>query len=67
MVGDFFGSPLDFEYPIGDKLYELAVMNLEDVNKLKKLYTDLIELVAMIYWHFYLFHHYLSVNIFHLH
>lgn len=46
MVGDFFGSPLDFEYPIGDKLYELAVMNLEDVNKLKKLYTDLIELVC---------------------
>ena len=37
MVGEFFGSPLDFEYPIGDKLYELAVMNIEDVNKLKKI------------------------------
>lgn len=46
MVGEFFGSPLDFEYPIGDKLYELAVMNLEDVDKLRKLYTDLIELVC---------------------
>ena len=46
MVGEFFGSPLDFEYPIGDKLYELAIMNVEDVNKLKKLYTDLIELVC---------------------
>ena len=46
MVGEFFGSPLDFEYPIGDKLYELAVMNFDDVDKLRKLYTDLIELVC---------------------
>ena len=46
MVGEFFGSPLDFEYPIGDKLYELAVMNFNDVDKLRKLYTDLIELVC---------------------
>ena len=46
MVGEFFGSPLDFEYPIGDKLYELAIMKFEDVDKLKALYTDLIELVC---------------------
>lgn len=37
MVREFFGSPLDFEYPIGNKLYELAIMNIEDVNKLKKI------------------------------
>lgn len=46
MDGEFYGSPLDFEYNIGDKLYEFAIMDYEDFDKLKKLYTELIEIVC---------------------
>ena len=46
MDGEFFGSTLDFEYNIGDKLYEFAIMSYEDFDKLKTMYTQLIELVC---------------------
>ena len=46
MDGEFFGSTIDFEYNIGDKLYEFAIIELKDFDKLKTLYTDLIKLVS---------------------
>ena len=46
MDGEFFGSTLDFEYNIGDKLYEFAIMSYEDFDKLKILYTELINIVC---------------------
>ena len=46
MDGEFFGSTLDFEYNIGDKLYEFAIMRYEDFNKLKILYSELINIVC---------------------
>lgn len=44
--GEYFGALGDFEYNIGDKLYEFAIMSNEDFNKLKEMYTQLIELVC---------------------
>ena len=44
--GEYFGNTRDFEYNIGDKLYEFAIMEYEDFDKLKKLYTELIEIVC---------------------
>ena len=44
--GEFFGPIKDFEYNIGDKLYEFATMTYEDFDKLKAMYTQLIELVC---------------------
>lgn len=46
MVGEYFGALGNFEYNIGDKLYEFATMNYEDFDKLKAMYTQLIELVC---------------------
>ena len=46
MIGEFFGATHDFEYNIGDKLYEFAIMSYEDFDKLKTMYTGLIELVC---------------------
>lgn len=46
MIGEFFGATHDFEYNIGDKLYEFAIMSYEDFDKLKTIYTQLIELVC---------------------
>ena len=46
MDGEFFVSTLDFEYNIGDKLYEFAIMSYEDFDKLKILYTELINIVC---------------------
>lgn len=43
---EYFGAIHDFEYNIGDKLYEFAIMNNEDFEKLKAMYTQLIELVC---------------------
>lgn len=45
MIGEFFGATYDFKYNIGDKLYEFAIMGYEDFDKLKEMYTQLIELV----------------------
>ena len=46
MIGEFFGATHDFEYNIGDKLYEFAIMSHQDFEKLKAMYTQLIELVC---------------------
>lgn len=44
--GEFFGAIHDFEYNIGDKLYEFATMTYEDFDKLKSMYSQLIELTC---------------------
>ena len=44
--GEYFGAIHDFEYNIGDKLYEFAIMSHQDFEKLKAMYTQLIELVC---------------------
>ena len=46
MDGEFFGSTLDFEYNIGDKLYDFTIMEYDEFNKLKILYTELINIVC---------------------
>ena len=46
MDGEFFGSTLDFEYNIGDKLYYFAIMEYDEFDKLKILYTELINIVC---------------------
>ena len=46
MIGEFFGATHDFEYNIGDKLYEFAIMSYKDFDKLKTMYTQLLELVC---------------------
>ena len=33
MDGEFFGSTLDFEYNIGDKLYDFAIMEYNEFDK----------------------------------
>ena len=44
--GEYFGAIHDFEYNIGDKLYEFAIMSHQEFEKLKAIYTQLIELVC---------------------
>ena len=44
--GEYFGAIHDFEYNIGDKLYEFAIMEKKEFEKLKAIYTQLIELVC---------------------
>ena len=44
--GEFFGAIHDFEYNIGDKLYEFAIMTYEGFDKLKAMYSQLIELTC---------------------
>ena len=44
--GEYFAAIHDFEYNIGDKLYEFAIMSHQDFEKLKAMYTQLIELVC---------------------
>ena len=46
ILGEYFGALGNFEYNIGDKLYEFAIMSYEDFDKLKTMYTQLIELVC---------------------
>ena len=45
-TGEYFGALGDFEYNIGDKLYEFAIMSHQDFDKLKAIYNQLIELVC---------------------
>ena len=45
-TGEYFGALGDFEYNIGDKLYEFAIMSHQDFDKLKAMYNQLIELVC---------------------
>ena len=44
--GEYFGAIHDFEYNIGDKLYEFAIMSHQEFEKLKAIYTQLIGLVC---------------------
>ncbi len=44
--GEYFGAIHDFEYNIGDKLYGFAIMEKKEFEKLKAIYTQLIELVC---------------------
>ena len=46
ILGEYFGALGNFEYNIGDKLYEFAIMNYENFDKLREMYTQLIELVC---------------------
>ena len=45
-TGEYFGALGDFEYNIGDKLYEFAIMSHQDFDKLKEIYNQLIGLVC---------------------
>ena len=45
-TGEYFGVIHDFEYNIGDKLYDFAIMSHQNFEKLKAMYTQLIELVC---------------------
>ena len=45
-TGEYFGAIHDFEYNIGNKLYEFAIMSHQDFNKLKDMYNQLIDLVC---------------------
>ncbi|MBR3696794.1 MAG: hypothetical protein IKM97_00745 [Clostridia bacterium] len=45
-TGEYFGAIHNFEYNIGDKLYEFAIMSHQDFDKLKDMYNQLIELVC---------------------
>jgi len=42
---EYFSALGDFEYNIGNKLYEFAIMSHHDFEKLKAKYNQLIELV----------------------
>ena len=70
MIEEFFGATNDFEYNIGDKLYEFAIMSYEDFDKLKTMYTQLIELILHEFTEnikecmFYTFHYYYKSVIF---
>ena len=44
--GEYFGAIHDFEYNIGDKLYEFAIMDNKEFDKLKAIYNQLIGLVC---------------------
>lgn len=44
--GDFFGALGNYEYNIGDKLYEFAIMKRDDFDKLERIYNQLIDLVS---------------------
>ena len=43
MIGEFFGATHDFEYNIGDKLYEFAIMSYEYFDKLKSSGTAIVK------------------------
>ena len=45
-TGEYFGALGDFEYNIGDKLYEFAIMDNKEFDKLKAIYNQLIGLVC---------------------
>ena len=45
-TGEYFGALGDFEYNIGDKLYEFAIMENKEFEKLKAIYSQLIGLVC---------------------
>lgn len=46
MNGEYYGYLNDFEYNIGEKLFEFITMDYDDIDKLKELYSELIQVVA---------------------
>ena len=44
--GEFYGNPYPFIYDIGNKLYEFAIMDSNNFEKLNTLYDELINLVC---------------------
>ena len=46
MNGEYYGYLNGFEYNIGEKLFEFITMDYDDIDKLKELYSELIQVVA---------------------
>lgn len=46
MNGEYYGYLNGFEYNIGEKLFEFITMDYDDIDKLKELYLELIQVVA---------------------
>ena len=46
MNGEYYGYLNGFEYKIGEKLFEFITMNYDDIDKLKELYSELIQVVS---------------------
>lgn len=46
MNGEYYGYLNGFEYNIGEKLFEFITMDYDDIDKLKELYSELIQIVA---------------------
>ena len=44
--GEYYGNPYPFIYDIGNKLYEFAIMNSKNFEKLNTLYDELINIVC---------------------
>lgn len=44
--GEFYGNPYPFIYDIGNKLYEFAIMDSKNFEKLNALYDELINIVC---------------------
>ena len=44
--GEFYGNPYPFIYDIGNKLYEFAIMDSKNLDKLNTLYDELINIVC---------------------
>jgi len=46
MNGEYYGYLNGFEYNIGEKLFEFITMDYDDIDELKELYSELIQVVA---------------------
>lgn len=46
MNGEYYGYLNGFEYNIGEKLFEFITMDYNNIDKLKELYSELIQVVA---------------------
>ncbi len=46
MNGEYYGYLNGFEYNIGEKLFKFITMDYDDIDKLKELYSELIQVVA---------------------
>ena len=45
MNGEYYGYLNGFEYNIGEKLFKFITMDYDDIDKLKELYSELIQVV----------------------
>lgn len=46
MNGEYYGYLNGLEYNIGEKLFEFITMDYDDINKLKELYSELIQVIT---------------------